>query len=160
MVVERAPQRSPVVVVARDDVDRHGKRRQQFAQPVVFSRRALLNQISGCEHQVGLWIPARNVADTTSQRRSGVDTRNALAGCGDMKIRYLGDQHGMRRRPTGSGGSGSTVPNPGFRMLPQRDVVGLAAAQERKLTHVNDAARDREFLGAELARGLLQLRPV
>ena len=114
MVGERRPEVLAIVVVAGDDEERNGKRQKDFPDVVVLGRLAVVDQISGDQHQIRAAVQGEHVLDR--RREAGVGVHHPvveLALGPDMGIRQLRNQHAAastpfmgttftRRRPGGS----------------------------------------------------------
>jgi hypothetical protein len=83
------------VMVAGDQMDRHGERRQQPSQMGVFLRLAAIHQIAGGEHDVGLRIERIHMRHRALEEARRVYTAvEQLALRLHMHVGNLGDQHG------------------------------------------------------------------
>ena len=53
MTVEGPHEILAIVVVPRDEVERHGERSEDVAQTLVLVHLSALDEVAGCEHHVG-----------------------------------------------------------------------------------------------------------
>ena len=97
---ERGAHGVAVVVVAGQQVDRAGERREQRAQMLVLRRLARIDQVAGDDDRVGALRQRVHGRDRARQRGCGVDTPlGQLAGLPDVGVAQLDDEarHGPGR---------------------------------------------------------------
>jgi hypothetical protein len=105
VVREGGGERPALVVVAGDQVDRHGQRRQQVVQAAVLVRAPPVDQIARREHDVGARLQREQMLHGAREVRRGVDAPVGERPFGlDMRVGDLGDQHALEvslnSRPT------------------------------------------------------------
>ncbi len=105
MVGERGRERVAIVVVARDEVDRHGERRQQVVQAAVLPGASRVDEIAGRQHDVGARPQSEQMRDGAREvgRRVHAPVREDAFGP-DVHVGDLGDDHGIRIVPGAPGG--------------------------------------------------------
>ena len=95
MVGEGLAQRIARIVVARNQVDRHGKRRQQAPETGIFLELAAVHQIAGGDHEIGPRIERIEVRHRPLEETGRIDAAiEQLAFDLHVHVGDLGDQHG------------------------------------------------------------------
>ena len=83
-----------LVVIAGDEVDRTGQRRQQLAQQLVFLRSAEIGEVAGGDHDIGRGIERGHGGDGLRQAGRRIDDAvGDLAARLDVEVADLGDEH-------------------------------------------------------------------
>ena len=96
MIGEDRAQGIARIVVAGNEMDRHGQRRQQLPEKCVFLDRAAIDQVAGGEHDVGPGIERVHVRHCPFEEARRVDALvEQLARRLDVHVGDLGDQHGF-----------------------------------------------------------------
>src|SRR6266545_7620266 len=113
VVADLADERAAVVMIAGDEIDRHGKRRQQLAQVPVLVRVAGIDEVAGREHDVGARGHPGELLDAAGEKPGGVDpTVGELPVGPDVHVRDLRDDHRVpssRQRSSVKSASGSML---------------------------------------------------
>ncbi len=95
VIGEHGRERVAIVVVARNEVDRHRQRREQIAQPAVLLRPSAIDEVTGRQHEIGARPERQKVAHGARQIGRRVDApvgENALGL--DVHVGDLRHQHG------------------------------------------------------------------
>ena len=107
MVGERPAQRVAEIVIARDQIDRHGERRQHAPEIGVLRRQAVFDQIAGRQHDIGPGVERVQMRHRAFEETRGVNpAMEQLALALQVHVGNLGDQHG-RSSPARSGSTDS-----------------------------------------------------
>jgi predicted transcriptional regulator len=100
VIRERIAQCVAVVMIARDEIDRHLQLGKELAEALVFLRFAAVNKIAGRDHECGAWRKRIERADCTTKippRANHVVKQVAFAP--DVRVGDLSDEQLLLRHP-------------------------------------------------------------